>query len=304
MILIASALFGSLAAAVQLSGIEASPVSVGLARILVGGGLLGLAAVWAATTARASSPHNAGPPAARRRMPTWVVVAVGAAGVLGYQPLYFVGTGVNGVAVGTVVSLGSAPVLAGVVEAVVRRRPPGTRWAIATALCIVGVAMTSGVMESAGGSAGGGGAGILWSVAAGACYATYALAAKELMERGWTSSRAMGALFGTAAAASVPLLLVVGAGEILSLRGLLLLVWLGVFGTAIGYLLFGAGLAALPAATVTTLTLAEPLCATLLGIGLLHETLGPAAGVGLAVLAAGLTVITIPGKERHVTATA
>ena len=295
MVLIASALFGSLAAAVQLSGVEASPVSAGLARILLGGGLLGIAALWAATTAGQAPSAGAG------RMPTWSIAALGAAGVLGYQPLYFVGTGVNGVAVGTVVALGSAPVITGVVEIVVRRRAPGRRWVAATALCIAGVALTSGVFgASATGAVGGG---VLWSVAAGACYAAYALAAKALMERGWTSRRAMGALFGTAAIASAPLLAFVGAEWLLTPEGVVLIIWLGVFGTAIGYLLFGRGLAALPATTVTTLTLAEPLCATLLGIGLLRETLTAVAAIGLVVLAVGLTLITIPERAPRVAAT-
>lgn len=297
-VLIASALFGSLAAAVQLSGVAASPASAGFARILLGGGLLGIAAIWASASARTAPPA---PASTHRRVPTWVVALIGALGVLGYQPLYFVGTGVNGVAVGTVVALGSAPVITGAAEVVFHRRAPGVRWMVATALCIVGVAMTSGLM-GAPVSLGSGG-GVLWSVAAGACYATYAVAAKELMERGWTSRRAMGALFGVAAVASLPLLIVVGAEWLFTPRGLALVVWLGVFGTALGYLLFGWGLAVLPATTVTTLTLAEPLCATLLGIGVLRESLSLVAAIGLGVLALGLTLITIQRSRGDVAAT-
>lgn len=297
-VLIASALFGSLAAAVQLSGVAASPASAGFARILLGGGLLGIAAIWASASARTAPPALG---STHRRVPTWVVALIGALGVLGYQPLYFVGTGVNGVAVGTVVALGSAPVITGVAEIVFHRRAPGVRWMVATGLCIAGVAMTSGLM-GAPVSLGSGG-GVLWSVAAGACYATYAVAAKELMERGWTSRRAMGALFGVAAVASLPLLVVVGAEWLFTLRGLALVVWLGVFGTALGYLLFGWGLAVLPATTVTTLTLAEPLCATLLGIGVLRESLSLVAAIGLGVLALGLTLITIQRSRGDVPAT-
>ncbi|WP_218041389.1 DMT family transporter [Acrocarpospora macrocephala] len=220
---------------------------------------------------------------------------MGAGGVLAYQPLFFVGTGTNGVAVGTVVALGSAPVLTGLIDSLLRRRAPASRWFVATALCIAGVTMVSGVLDS---GASLGGPDVLWSVAAGGCYAVYALSAKELMERGWPSQHAMGAMFGVAAAAaSVPLPFIVGAEWLWTPRGLALVLWLGVIATALGYLLFGWGLARLPATTVTTLTLAEPLCATLLGIGLLHEQLSLVAASGLVVLAAGLAVLTVTRRR-------
>jgi DME family drug/metabolite transporter len=82
-----------------------------------------------------------------------------------------------------------------------------------------------------------------------------------------------------------------------------LVLWLGVVATAGGYLLFGWGLARLPATTVTTLTLAEPLCATLLGLSVLGEHLDQAATVGLLILAAGLAVLTISRRRPVVAAT-
>ena len=65
------------------------------------------------------------------------------------------------------------------------------------------------------------------------------------------------------------------------------------------YVLFAWGLRRLPAATVSTLTLGEPLTATLLGILLLGERLPPVAIVGLVVLAVGLTVLIAPWRRRR-----
>lgn len=295
-VLAAAVCFGTLGTAQELAGVDASPVSVGLARVLLGGGLLVLGVRWAMSAAGQVRQWQETPLA---RLQTWVVACTGACGVLAYQPLFFLGTGANGVAVGTVVALGSAPVLTGVVDGLLRRRAPEARWFAATTLCIVGVIMVSGVFGS---GVSLGGLGVLWSVAAGGCYAVYALSAKELMERSWSAQRTMGALFGVAAAASVPLLLVVGAEWLLTPRGLALVLWLGVVATALGYLLFGYGLARLPATTVTTLTLAEPLCATLLGIGLLHERLSLVPASGLLVLAAGLAVLTVSRRRADVPA--
>jgi DME family drug/metabolite transporter len=49
---------------------------------------------------------------------------------------------------------------------------------------------------------------------------------------------------------------------------------------------------------VSTLTLAEPLTAGILGVAVLGETLSPGGVVGLAVLAAGIVVLATSGMRR------
>ena len=73
--------------------------------------------------------------------------------------------------------------------------------------------------------------------------------------------------------------------------------WLGLVTTTLAYVLFARGLAKLQPATVSTLTLGEPLTATLLGILVLHETLAPSAAVGLVVLAAGILILGWPRRR-------
>ncbi|SDS00768.1 drug/metabolite transporter, DME family [Nocardioides scoriae] len=299
-VLLAALCFATTGTAQELADVGASPLAVGLARVLLGGALL---AGWWRLGPRSTTtgpPSGAGEEPTRgalARVPTTALVGVGALGVLAYQPTFFAGTADNGVAVGTVVALGSAPVVTGLGDALLRRRVPGSQWLLATALALVGVALVGG----AGGALGSGGdvagAGVLWSVGAGASYAVYALTGKELLDRGWASGATMGAMFGLAAVVALPLLLATGPTWLLGRDGLLLVLWLGVVTTTVAYLLFGWGLARLPATTVATLTLAEPLCATLLGVGVLGERLGVATGLGLLVLAAGLAVLTGRGRE-------
>jgi len=291
-VVLAALCFASTGTAQAVADVDASPYAVGLARVLLGGALLTL---WV-RGATGERRHRTG--GALARVPTAALVVVGALGVLAYQPTFFAGTATNGVAVGTVVALGSAPVVTGLGDAVLRRRVPSRRWVVATALALVGVALVGGVAQSA--AQGLGGPGVLWSVAAGASYAVYALTGKELLDRGWSSGRTMGAMFGLAAAVAAPLLLLSGPSWVLSPAGAVLVLWLGVVTTTVAYLLFGWGLARLPATTVATLTLAEPLCATLLGVELLGERLDPVPGAGLLVLAAGLVVLTVPGRRPRV----
>jgi DME family drug/metabolite transporter len=318
-VLLAAVCFGTTGTAQTFAPAGADPVSIGAARILIGGGLLALVALIShlgtarrrrrrCVEARTSGSIPAGgpevrPPAggARRRVPSVLLVLIGAAGVLAYQPLFFAGTAANGVAVGTVVALGSAPVITGALDAALTRRRPRGRWVLATLVAMVGVVLISGVATPAvsEGALGISGPGLLASVGAGASYAVYTLASKALLDRGWSATSTMGALFGVAAAASLPVLLAAGASWLATPAGLAMALWLGGVTTAVAYLFFGWGLARLPAATVSTLTLAEPLTATLLGTLLLGEVLPPAAVVGLAVLGAGLIVLALPSRTRR-----
>ena len=67
--------------------------------------------------------------------------------------------------------------------------------------------------------------------------------------------------------------------------------WLGLATIAIAYVLFTWGLSGLTAATAATLTLGEPLTASILGITVLGERLSVLAILGLVVLAGGLALL-------------
>ncbi|MBM7829455.1 DME family drug/metabolite transporter [Agromyces cerinus] len=301
-VLLAAVCFGTTGTA-QALGPEASAASVGAARILIGGGALGLIAVIQVFAGRRRGAD--GTPAApaagvgtRHPLPAWLLVAFGAAGVLAYQPAFFAGTAANGVAVGTVVALGSAPVITGGLDWALRRRYPGHRWAVATAIATLGV----GILAAATGEGGAAGAdplGLLASLGAGASYAVYTLAAKALLDRGWSGSSSMGALFGTAAVFSIPLLATTDASWLATGPGLAMALWLGLVTTTVAYLLFGYGLGGLTPATVSTLTLAEPLTAGILGVAVLGEELTAGALLGLLVLAAGIVVLATANARRR-----
>jgi len=197
------------------------------------------------------------------------------------------------------VALGSAPVLTGLLDWALRRRFPGALWLVATLVATIGVVLISGVIGAGGTDAPISIPGLLASTGAGASYAVYTLASKALLERGWTASGTMGSVFGLAAVFSIPLLLTTDTRWLVTGPGLALALWLGVVTTTAAYLLFGWGLARLPASTVSTLTLTEPLTATLLGTLVLGETLTAMAAAGLAVLALGLVVLAAPRRPSR-----
>ncbi|MHA6693479.1 EamA family transporter [Homoserinimonas sp. A520] len=343
-VLLAAICFGTTGTAQEFGPDGASALSVGAARIAIGGGALALVA-WLARAMFASARRGGlsasaasgsipiAPEGAivtpalsptteiragsgvlatdarggakipvvrdsRAAAPTWLLIAFGAAGVVAYQPAFFLGTSLNGVAVGTIVALGSAPILTGALEWAVTRVFPGIVWLVATLVATVGVVLLTGI----GGADAISVEGLAASLAAGASYAVYALASKRLLVRGWTPTAAMGSVFGWAAAASVPLLLVTDLRWLATGSGIGMALWLGLVTTTLAYLLFARGLIGLSAATVSTLTLAEPLTATLLGILVLNEQLSGNAVIGIIVLALGLVLLVLPRRAPAISA--
>ncbi|MBM7505814.1 EamA family transporter [Agromyces aurantiacus] len=311
LVLAAAVCFGTTGTA-QALGPDADPLSLGTARILIGGGALAAVALSLHLAGRrgdatgtsvapalgGSAPGGSAPggSATGGRTPRLVpalAVLVGAAGVLAYQPAFFAGTAANGVAVGTVVALGSAPVLTGALDWALRRRFPGRAWIVATVLATTGVGILAAATGTGTGPSGVDPLGVAASVGAGASYAVYTLAGKSLLDRGWNSSASMGAIFGVAAAASLPMLLMTDTSWLAAPDGLAMALWLGLVTTTVAYLMFGAGLRRLAPATVSTLTLAEPLTATLLGVLVLQEQLPATAIAGLGVLASGIMLLAV-----------
>src|SRR4051812_48728746 len=127
-VLLAALCFGTTGTAQALGPDGIAPADVGAARILVGGALLVLVARLAPGRAAALRwPRGA--------------VALAAIAVAGYQLAFFAAVADTGVALGTIVALGSAPALTGLLEWVVAGRRPDARWAPATALACAGVAL-------------------------------------------------------------------------------------------------------------------------------------------------------------------
>ena len=110
-----------------------------------------------------------------------------------YQPAFFAGTDHNGVAVGTLVPLGSGPVFVGAWELVALHRLAEKRWVAATALAVLGGAVL--VLSQRTGDAPVGAFGVLCSLLAGLGYALFATVAKSLVDAGADSGNRHGVVF-------------------------------------------------------------------------------------------------------------
>ncbi len=102
----------------------------------------------------------------------------------------------------------------------------------------------------------------------------------------------MAVLFSGGALLLLPVFLAHPFGWLATPRGALVVLHLGLVATAAAYALFARGLALVPVATAATLSLAEPMTATLLGVAVLGERLTPAGLAGVLLVLVGLALLT------------
>lgn len=277
-VLLAAVLFGTTGTAQALGPEATTPLGVGAARLAVGGlALLLLVA-------------RPGPVLALWRTRSGLIAGACTAT---YQVTFFAGVDRAGVAVGTLVAIGSGPVLTGLLALPVLRERPSRPWLVATGLCVLGLALLTG-----GGADRPDPVGVLLALLAGASYAAYTVLAKQQLDLGHPPPTVMAAAFGLGGLLSVPVLLTQPRAWLATGEGAALAAYLGLITVTLAYLLYVRGLAVLPAGPVTTLVLAEPVVATALGIGLLDERLTAAGPAGAALVVTGLLVLSWSGRLR------
>ncbi len=282
-------LWGTTGTTQALGAPEADPGTVGAMRLAVGALSL---IVLALAAGRGRALLGLARPGAR------AAALIGATAIAAYQVFFFEGVSRTGVAVGTIVGIGSAPVFTGLVELVVRRVRPERVWAMSTALAVAGCVL---LVSSGGEETVVDPVGIVLALGAGASYAVFTVATKHLLDRGCQPFETMAGTFTAGTAALLPLFLGGDLAWSTSGRGLAAVLWLGVVTVGVGYALYATGLRSLPAASVATLTLGEPLTAGLLGWLVLGERLELLGTLGVIAVVAGLAVLALsPGARSRV----
>ena len=275
LVLAAAICWGTTGTAQALAPAGAQPASVGAARLAVGGiALLALAVGRGALRWGERWPVRA------------TLVAAGS--MAAYQLCFFAGVVKTGVAVGTIIAIGSAPLFAGVIGFLARGERPGRRWAAATVLAVVGCSL----LLAAGRSIHVDLLGMSLAAGAGAAYASFAVASKRLLEDK-PPDAVMAAVFTLGALFLAPLLFTTSLSWLAQWRGLGVVLHLGLVTVTIAYSLFARGLNQVPVATAATLSLAEPLTAALLGVFLLGERLTPIEISGIVLIFAGLALVSV-----------
>lgn len=211
-----------------------------------------------------------------------------------YQLTFFSAVAKTGVAVGTVVGIGSAPIAGGLLGLIFRGEKPGRRWYIATLLAIFGCTL----LGFSGGDVTVDPLGILLAIAAGAAYAAYTLMIKGLLER-QSPNAVMTIVVCLGALILSPALFRIDAGWIMQSGSIVVILHLGLATMALSYWLFARGLQTVAVGSAVTLSLAEPMTAALLGIFVLGEILNLQAGLGIVLIFSGLAVLVIRRRRPN-----
>ena len=254
-----------------------SPFAVACVRSGIGGGVLLIIAVIMRKMNWQSWPWK------------WTIAA--ALSIALFQCLFFSSIRFTGVAIGTVVTIGSAPVFAGLIEWFIWKVKPTRIWGVATSLAIIGCILLfvnrgQAVVDPFG---------VGLALGGGLMFALYTNVSKQLT-KGAETLPAVAMTFSLCALFLVPLALMGGFTWIGSMNNLVPMLYMGIMTTSIAYLLFLGGLRLVSSSAAVTLSLAEPLTAALLGVFFLGEYLSWTSWGGVLFILGGILVLTFSSR--------
>ncbi|MFD4630538.1 DMT family transporter [Streptomyces sp. NPDC058284] len=225
----------------------------------------------------------------RRIVVTGVALAV-------FQTAYFASVEATGLAVGTVVTMGSGPVLI----ALGARLTLGERLGRGGAVAVLG-ALAGLVVLVLGGGGGAGGAsvrpvGVGWGLVSAAAYAAMTLLTRRWgRDGGADSSDTTVWAFAVVSLCLLPLAMAEGLLPHTAepARVGLCLLYIAAVPTAVAYALYFAGAAVVRSATVSVIMLLEPVGAAVIAVTLLGEALTAATVAGTALMLAAVTGLAV-----------
>lgn len=276
----ASVLFGTSGTARSFAPDSATSLSVAGVRLMIGAIPLLLIGFLTDKTSRPRLRAEA--------------VAAGVAMML-FQMCFFSAMENSGVAVGTMLTIGSGPIIAAGIDLVTGRRP-SSRVVGALVIALAGLAML--VLGSPPeGDTSFSIVGVLFGIGAGASYAIYTHLCKRLLDRGWSGTWTMAWTFTVSAICSVVLVTPSSLEWLSTPSGWFTITYLGLATISAAYLLYAHSLTRLTGSMVVTLTLVEPVTATTLGALVLNENIRPISWIGAAVVLAALVFVGTTNEE-------
>lgn len=212
-----------------------------------------------------------------------------------FQLLFFSSVRLTGVAIASVVAIGSAPVFSGMIEWIFLKLRPTKVWGISTSLAILGCMFlfaTKGEVSI-------NPMGVLYSLVAGLIFALYTMTSKFLLQKEDAIS-VVAMTFSLSALLLTPFYFILDVSWLTDARNIGIIFYLGLATTSIAYVLYGWGLRKIPASSALTLSLAEPTTAALLGVVVVGEILSATSWLGIGLLLGSIAFLTLGSKSNNV----
>ncbi|WP_165314084.1 DMT family transporter [Vibrio ziniensis] len=221
----------------------------------------------------------------------------GGAAVAIYPLAFYTSMRLSGVAIGTLISIASAPFFTVLLERLISKKQISLQWVVSFIVGTVGIVLlTLGKEQSVHSDASSmlQLLGIALGLIAALTYASYSWAARGMIERGVSSQSAMASMFGLAATLLLPSLFITGDNLFADTKHTAVVIYMATIPMFLGYLLFGYALKHLEASTATLITLLEPAIATLFAVALVGERFTVIGWYGFAFILVCLVLQVLP----------
>ncbi|MEZ8340119.1 DMT family transporter [Vibrio cyclitrophicus] len=227
------------------------------------------------------------------------LLAVSALALAIYPLAFYSSMKLSGVAIGTVVSIATAPFFSALLECLISKKNNiNKRWLTSFAIGVVGIGLLVFSESSTTNKSGddlkllGIGLGLV----AGLCYAIYSWATKALIDKGIKSQAAMGSIFGLGAILLLPTLWFTGGNLFSSQNNVLVISYLTLIPQCLGYIAFSFGLRHVTASSANLLTLFEPVVAAVLAVCVVGELIPFTGWLGMFLIVLCLLIQSKPSK--------
>ncbi|EJL6734365.1 EamA family transporter [Vibrio sp. sp1] len=191
-----------------------------------------------------------------------------------------------GVAIGTVVSISTAPFFSALLECLFSRNQTITkRWMMSFAIGVIGITLLLASESSANSLFDQDMKhwGVLLGLLAGLTYAIYSWGVKAMIDHGIESQTAMGSVFGIGGVLLLPTLFITGDNLFASSTNTTVMLYMALIPMGLGYVAFGFGLRFVTASGASILTLFEPIIAAALAVAIVGEEISFIGWVGITL---------------------
>ncbi|WP_046225176.1 DMT family transporter [Vibrio sp. ECSMB14106] len=227
------------------------------------------------------------------------LLALSALALAVYPLAFYSSMKLSGVAIGTVVSIATAPFFSALLECLISKKNNiNKRWLTSFAIGVAGIGL---LVFSESSSANESGddlklLGIALGLLAGLCYAIYSWATKALIDKDIKSQAAMGSIFGLGAMLLLPTLWFTGENLFSSQTNVLVISYLTLIPQCLGYVAFSFGLRHVTASSANLLTLFEPVVAAVLAVCVVGELIPFTGWLGMSLIVLCLFMQSKPSK--------
>ncbi len=282
-ILFAALLWGTTGTAASFSE-QVSPLAIGAFAMGVGGVIQALISLRSITNSASTIREF--------KLP----LALGCVALAVYPLAFYSSMKLSGVAIGTVISIASAPFFTVSIERLFGTGKNVNKiWWMSFALGAAGIVLL--VFEKQGGSSLiASDSNYLWGIVlglvAGFTYAAYSCVAKSMIDAGVKSQAALGSIFAGGAVLLLPSLWFTGENLFSGSTNSFVSLYMAVVPMCMAYLAYGYGLRHVPVSSATLLTLFEPVVAAVLAVWIVGEKISALGWAGIGLIGVCLVLQT------------